>query len=144
MHEFRKILFPVDLSETSPHISAYVRLMATQFEAEIHLLFVARVFGYFSGIYVPHPSIDTFEREIVAGAGKRLDEFRSEFFAAFQKVQAAVVAGRRLGGNSRLHRCPGHRPFDHGHPWPEGIGKSAVWIRRRTSSKILTGAGSGD
>lgn len=93
MQAFRKILFPVDLSETSPHISAYVRLMATQFEAEIHLLFVARVFGYFSGIYVPHPSIDTFEREIVTGAGKRLDEFRSEFFAAFQNVQAAVVAG---------------------------------------------------
>jgi nucleotide-binding universal stress UspA family protein len=93
MKAFRKILFPVDLSETSPHIGAYVRLMARQFEAEIHLLFVARVFGYFSGIYVPHPSIDTFESEIVDGAGKRLKEFQSEFFGDFQNVITAVVAG---------------------------------------------------
>jgi len=93
MSVFRKILFPVDLSDSSAHIAAYVRMMAGRFESEIHLLFVARVFGYFSGIYVPHPSIDTFEAEIVDGAAKRLSEFQSECFPESMSVRSTVVAG---------------------------------------------------
>ena len=41
MKEFNKILFPVDLSESSPKLVPYVKLMARKFGSEIHLLFVA-------------------------------------------------------------------------------------------------------
>ncbi len=93
MKEFKKILFPVDLSESSPKLVPYVTTMAEKFGAEIHLLFVARVFQYFSGIYVPHPSISKFEDEIVEGAKKRLKEFTEEYFSDFPETRAEVVPG---------------------------------------------------
>ena len=93
MKEFKKILFPVDLSESSPKLVPYVTTMAEKFGAEIHLLFVARVFQYFSGIYVPHPSISKFEDEIVEGAKKRLKEFTEEYFSDLPGTKAEVVPG---------------------------------------------------
>lgn len=93
MQEFKKILFPVDLSETSPQLVSYVTMVAEKFEAEIHLLFVARVFEYFTSIYVPHPSVDRFERDVVEGATQRLEEFRQEFFKDYPATRSQVVSG---------------------------------------------------
>ncbi len=93
MNKFSKILFPVDLSDTMPKIVPFVTTMAKQFESKIHLLFVARVFQYFTGMYVPYPSIDKFESEIVEGAEKRLLEFKDEYFETFPEAKTMVVSG---------------------------------------------------
>jgi nucleotide-binding universal stress UspA family protein len=93
MNKFTKILFPVDLSDTMPKIVPFVTTMAKQFESKIHLLFVARVFQYFTGMYVPYPSIDKFESEIVEGAEKRLLEFKDEYFETFPETKTMVVSG---------------------------------------------------
>ena len=93
MKEFKKILFPVDLSESSPKLVPYVTTMAEKFGAEIHLLFVARVFQYFSGIFVPHPSINKFEDEVQKGAAKKLKEFKEEYFSDLPDTKAEVVPG---------------------------------------------------
>ena len=92
MHHFKKILFPVDLSEASPKIAPYVLEMAAKFDAEIHLLFVARILQHFTSIYVPHPSVNKFEAEIVKGAEKRLQEFTEEYFKDVP-CKARVVLG---------------------------------------------------
>ncbi len=93
MNKFTKILFPVDLSDTMTKIVPFVTTMAKQFESKIHLLFVARVFQYFTGMYVPHPSINNFESEIVEGAEKRLLEFKDEYFETFPETKTMVVSG---------------------------------------------------
>lgn len=93
MKEFKRILFPVDLSESSTNIVPYVQTVAKKFECQIHILFAARVFEYFTSIYVPHPSINKFEKEIIAGAEKRLYEFLDEHFSDFPNAKIAVVAG---------------------------------------------------
>jgi len=93
MKEFKKILFPVDLSESSPKIVPYVTTMAEKFGAEVHLLFVSRVFEYFSGIYVPHPSINDFEEQVQKGARRRLKEFKEEYFSDLQDTKAEVISG---------------------------------------------------
>ena len=93
MKEFKKILFPVDLSESSPKMVPYVLTMAEKFESEISLLFVARILESFSSIYVPHPSIDKFENEIAEGAKKRIQEFKEEHFQAFPDTKAVVLSG---------------------------------------------------
>ena len=93
MKEFKKILFPVDLSESSAKIVPYVQTVAKKFDAKIHILFVARVFDYFTGIYVPVPSITTMGKDIIDGAEKRLYEFMDEHFSAFPNTKTAVVAG---------------------------------------------------
>jgi nucleotide-binding universal stress UspA family protein len=93
MKEIRKILFPVDLSESSAKIVPYVQITAKKFEAQLHILFAARIFQYFSGLYVPPSSIDRFQKEILEGAEKRLHEFVDEHFSAFADTKATVAAG---------------------------------------------------
>ncbi|MGD8313422.1 MAG: universal stress protein [Syntrophobacterales bacterium] len=92
MHDYKKILFPVDLSEASPKIVPHVREMAAKFDAEVHLLFVARILQHFTSIYVPHPSVNKFETEIVKGAEKKLQEFTEEYFKDVP-CKARVVLG---------------------------------------------------
>ena len=93
MKEFKKILFPVDLSESSEKILPYVQAVAKKFEAKIHILFAARVFEYFSSIYVPVPSINKFEKEIIDGAEKKLYEFIDKHFKEYPGTKTVVVAG---------------------------------------------------
>jgi len=93
MKEFKKILFPVDLSESSVKIVPYVQTVGEKFSSQIHLFFAARVFEYFTSIYVPHPSINQFEKEIMEGAEKRLYEFVDENFSDFPGTKTAVVPG---------------------------------------------------
>ena len=92
MRSIKKILFPVDLSEVSPKIAPYVGEMAAKFDAEIHLLFVARILQHFTSIYVPHPSIKNFEAEVVQGAEKKLQEFVQEQFEG-GPCKAHVILG---------------------------------------------------
>ena len=93
MKEFKNILFPVDLSESSEKIVPYVQAVAEKFESKIHLLFVARVLDYFGGFYVPAPSIATMEKDIIEGAEKRLDEFVEQQFRDYPDTSASVVSG---------------------------------------------------
>jgi len=93
MKEFKKILFPVDLSDTSEKIVPYVTAMADKFDSRIHLLFVARAFQYFNAIYVPNISIKTLEDQIVEGAKRRLKEFMDEHFNKFSSTKMHVSAG---------------------------------------------------
>jgi nucleotide-binding universal stress UspA family protein len=116
MKEFKKILFPVDLSESSEKILPYVQAVAKKFEAKIHILFAARVFEYFSSIYVPVPSINKFEKEIIDGAEKKLYEFIDRHFKEYPGTKTVVVSGdaseeifrRCLRGNNQLCRVAGN------------------------------------
>ena len=92
MRSIKKILFPVDLSEVSPKIAPYVGEMAAKFDAEIHLLFVARILQHFTSIYVPHPSIKNFEAEVVKEEKKKLQEFVQEQFEG-GPCKAHVILG---------------------------------------------------
>ena len=93
MREFKKILFPVDLSESSEKIVPYILTVGRKFNSEIHLLFVARVFDYFSGLYVPVSSITAIEKDIIDGAEKRLDEFAEQYFSDYSDMVMSVVPG---------------------------------------------------
>jgi nucleotide-binding universal stress UspA family protein len=93
MKDFKKILFPVDLSQTSIKIVPFVKSLASRYGARIHLLFVARVFDYFTSMYVPHPSVSQFEKEVLEGAEKRLYEFAEESFKDLPEAKTKVVAG---------------------------------------------------
>lgn len=93
MKEFKNILFPVDLSESSEKIAPYVQAVAEKFESKIHLLFVARVLDYFASIYVSAPSINAMEKDIIEGAEKRIDEFVDQHFSDYPGTKAVVVSG---------------------------------------------------
>jgi nucleotide-binding universal stress UspA family protein len=93
MKDFKKILFPVDLSQISVKIVPFLQSLATKYGARIHLIFVARVFDYLTSMYVPHPSVSQFEKEVLEGAEKRLYEFAEENFREFPGTKTQVVAG---------------------------------------------------
>lgn len=93
MKEFNRILFPVDLSESAGKIVPYVHTVSQRFGSQVHILFAARVFEHFTNLYVPHPSISKFEKELLEGAEKRLYEFADEYFKEFPHTKTTVVEG---------------------------------------------------
>ena len=93
MAEFKKILFPVDLSEVSSEIVPWVLAIARKFEAEIHLLFVARSLEHLSTVYVPFVAIEQFENEIIKGAETKIQEFVDTFLEAYPSLRTDVVLG---------------------------------------------------
>ncbi|MCB9481822.1 MAG: universal stress protein [Desulfobacteraceae bacterium] len=92
MKEFKQILFPTDLSEISGKMVPYVKMMADKFDADIHLLFVCRMFESLKSIYVPHPSLVAMETEVLKAAEIKMKEFIKEFFPGM-KPHYRVVLG---------------------------------------------------
>lgn len=93
MKAFKNILFPVDLSGTNEKIVPYVQVMANKFDATVHLLFVARVFDYFAGMYVPSVSITSMQKSIIDGSEVKLSEFEEQHFGNHPATQASVLPG---------------------------------------------------
>ena len=94
MKSFDNILFPIDLSESSERIVPYVRSVAEKYDAKIHMLFAARVFEYFAGIYVAPASIGAMQDDIVEGAEKAMNEFvETHFGDSPGETTATVVSG---------------------------------------------------
>ena len=83
----------MDLSESSSKIVPYVQTVAEKFKSRIHLLFVARVFDYFTGIYVPAPSITAMEQDIIEGAEKGMAEFVEQYLSDYPDTVSSVVSG---------------------------------------------------
>lgn len=92
MTAVKKILFPVDLSEASPKIVPWVKTMAEKFGAEVHVLFVARVFDQYSGMGVPYSYISDLESSIISRADAGLREFVQNNLADIP-TKAQVVSG---------------------------------------------------
>jgi nucleotide-binding universal stress UspA family protein len=93
MKTIKHILFPVDLTENSEKLVPYVITMAQKFDAEVHVLFVVRIFQYFTDIYVAPPSISVFENELVEGARRKMDEFAATHFGSLPQTKNNVLLG---------------------------------------------------
>ena len=93
MESVNKILFPVDFSKASPVIAPWVLTLAEKFNAEIHLLFVARRLEHFSSIDVSEASINSFESEIIRAGEKSMEEFVNKHFSGYSACKPRVELG---------------------------------------------------
>ena len=93
METVEHILFPVDLTESSERLVPTVLTMAEKFNATVHIVFIVRIFQYFTDIYVAPPSISIFENELVEGARKKMDEFLASHFTALPQTRGEVILG---------------------------------------------------
>lgn len=100
MITFKTILFPVSLTKISPRVAPYVTSLARQYDADIHLLHVARAMDNYVDAYISQPSetdimriASDFEKELTAGAADRLAEFKNSHFQGFTSVVTAVRTG---------------------------------------------------
>ena len=92
MQSYKKILFPVDLSEASPKIAPHVNEVADKFGADIYIIYVAHVSDYYHGIYLPSTYMVNFEAEVIKGAKRQLQEFQTVHFKD-RSVKAKVISG---------------------------------------------------
>ena len=93
MVKFKKILFPVDMSEASLKIVPYVKAMANLFEADIHLLYVARSVEYLTAIQLESPMLYSFNTELFDRAKISLAQYRKEHFGDRSYIKAKVALG---------------------------------------------------
>ncbi len=92
MVQVKKILCAVDFSEASKEVAGYAAYMAGSFKAEVLVLYVAPSLSQYVGFHVPPSSIESFVKEIVAGADKSMEAFLSEHFKGLN-VRGEVVTG---------------------------------------------------
>ena len=93
MENVKKILVPVDFSKVSPLIAPWARTLAEKFNAEIHLLFVARRFDHFSTLDVSAVAITAFEAEIVQAGERQMDEFVNTHFTGYPACRTRIELG---------------------------------------------------
>lgn len=100
MEAFKKILYPIALTEISPKVVPYVVTLAKQLDAQVHLLHVLRRFDWFVDTYVsdpPEPDFkriaSDFESQILSQAQEKLNAFRKRYLSDLHIANATVVSG---------------------------------------------------
>ena len=100
MEGFKKILYPIALTEISPKVAPYVVTLAKQLDARVHLLHVLRPFDWFVDTYVedpPEPDFkriaSNFENQILQQAEQKLEKFKQQHLKGIQIEKAVVVRG---------------------------------------------------
>ena len=100
MEGFKKILYPIALTDISPVVAPYVVMVANQFDAEVHLLHVLRRFDWFVDTYVSDPPkpdfkriASDFENQVLSQAKQKLDAFIKRHFKDVRIRKADVVSG---------------------------------------------------
>ncbi len=93
MKRIHKILFPVDFSSHYETLVPWVHTFADKFEATVYVLFVTEDLSHFSTFYVPHGNIESFQKEAVAAAKKKMVAVVQEHFKVFPKLETRVEIG---------------------------------------------------
>jgi len=93
MKEFKKILFPIDFSESTPKILPYVITMSKTFDGTVHLLYVVRDLKYLTSFHVPHPSLDLIEKEIAENSQKMMDKVCEEGLQGCPRFVKKILVG---------------------------------------------------
>ncbi len=93
MLEIKKILFPVDLTENSSKILPYVLSIAEKYNSLIYLLHVVQDLNKWGKLYVPHPSMDGFQKEANEGAKKAMDRICENELQGCPNFQKRIVSG---------------------------------------------------
>lgn len=98
MIEVKKILFPVDFTDSSRKVLPYARFLADKLGASIHLVHVVRGAEDFAGFDMGAAWYASFEEELVKGAEKAMDRFIHELLEGFDNVTWNVAMGDVVDG----------------------------------------------
>lgn len=93
MTEIKKILFPVDFSDSSNQVADYVLYLIEKFEASLYVVHVLECLAPVSGFFVPHTSIETLEVDLERQALKKMDDFVHEQLKNSEGTVRRVIKG---------------------------------------------------
>jgi len=88
---FKKILFPIDFSETSNQIVPYMTEILDKFEAEAHIIFVTHVNQYYDWMGMQSSYVVDFEDEVKKQAKNQLQSFIDNHFTNYPIVSKIMV-----------------------------------------------------
>lgn len=92
MKEIKKILVPVDFSDNSNKILESAVYFADKCGAALEVLYVVQSLADYSGFFVPHTPISTFEDEMKNSAEQKMESFLKDYPDASAKVLTGDVA----------------------------------------------------
>ena len=93
MLKIEKILFPSELSEYSSKILPYVLSISEKYSSEIHLLHVVEDFSKWGGFYIPHISLDLYQKEAIEAAEKLMDKVCRQQMQGCPNFQRIILSG---------------------------------------------------
>ena len=93
MAGIKKILFPYDLSQNAAKILPYVLSISKTYNSAICLLHVVHDLHKWGKVYIPHPSMDVFQKEASEEAKKALDKVCEEELKSCPNLETKVVSG---------------------------------------------------
>ena len=93
MVEVKKILYPVDFSESTKKVLPYVKFLAEKMGAQVCLIHVVRGPEEFAGFEMGAAWFSSFEKELVEGAEKAMERFMQEDMADMEGLQQKVAMG---------------------------------------------------
>ena len=93
MKKIKKILFPNDFSENASKILQYVLSISEAYNSTIYLLHVVQDLHRWGKVYIPHTSMDVFQKEALEGAEKVMDRVCEEQLQSCPSFERRVVSG---------------------------------------------------
>jgi nucleotide-binding universal stress UspA family protein len=93
MVRIEKILFPSDLSDFSSQILPFVLSMAEKYNAKIYLLHVTEDLTKWAGFYLPHVSLEIYQKEVMQAADKFLETVCEEKMQGCPNFERRILAG---------------------------------------------------
>jgi nucleotide-binding universal stress UspA family protein len=89
----KKIMFPVDFTESSHKVAKHVKFYAQALGAELTLIHTIRGPEDFSGFEMGAAWWSSYEGELLKGAQKAMDSFMEEEFGGMKGVKNVVLIG---------------------------------------------------
>jgi len=99
MQTIKRILTPVDFTDSSGKIIRTATFMAGTFKADLYLVFVAQTFEDYSGFFVPPVHLPNMEEELFASAQQQMETYVEENKAMFAEAGVPQVNGKVLSGD---------------------------------------------
>jgi len=93
MLEIKRILFPVDLTENSSKMLPYLLSIAEKYNSVIYLLHVVQDLNQWGKLYVPHPSMDEFQKIAIHNSEMAMDKICEKQLQNCPSFQKRVVSG---------------------------------------------------
>ncbi len=93
MVEIKKILFPCDLTENSSKILPYVVSVSEKYNSMIYLLHVIQDLLEWGGFYIPHISMNVYQKEALEYTEKAVDRVCREQLQGCPNFQRRIVSG---------------------------------------------------
>jgi len=93
MVKMDKILFPSDLREHSLKILPYVLSMSEKYNGTIYLLHVIDDISKWGGFYIPHISLDLYQKEAMETAEKFMDKACEQQMKSCPNFERRILSG---------------------------------------------------